>query len=76
VWNVSYHNNNIAVGSGSSDIIILDAITGSQIAVLSGHTHEVICVTFSLDGESLASGGRDTTAKLWDVQTVSGTCFY
>jgi hypothetical protein len=35
---LSYWNNTIIVGSENGDIIILDAITGSQMAVLSGHT--------------------------------------
>ena len=66
---LAYWNNTIAVGSGSGDIIILDAITGSQMAVLSGHTRQVNCLTFSSDGKSLVSGSLDTTVKLWDVQT-------
>ena len=82
VWSLSYHNNSVAVGFGpgiinylnrvsseSGGIIILNAITGSQIAVLSGHTGGVSCLNFSLDGESLASGGDDMTVKLWDIQT-------
>ena len=66
---LSYWENIIAVGCEHSDIIILDAITGSQIAVLSGHTKQVRCITFSSDGRSLASGSDDKTVKLWDVQT-------
>jgi WD40 repeat protein len=59
----------IAVGSQSGDIITLDATTGSQVAVLSGHTEVVTSVTFSSDGRSLVSGSYDKTLKLWDVQT-------
>ena len=66
---LSYWNNVIAIGSEDGDIITLNAITGSQIAVLSGHTDEVNCVTFSSDGGSLASGADDCTVKLWDTQT-------
>ena len=68
-WTLSYYNNSIVVGSQSGDIIILNAITGSQAAVLSGHTKQVRCVMFSPDGSSLVSGGWDKTVKLWDIQT-------
>ena len=66
---LSYWNNTIAVGSKHGDIIILNATTGNQIAILSGHTDEVNCVVFSSDGTSLVSGSDDETVKLWDVQT-------
>ena len=66
---LSCWNNAVAVGSEDGDIIILDTITGSQTAVLSGHTAEVRCLTFSSDGKSLVSGSCDRTVKLWDVQT-------
>ena len=71
-WTLSHHNNSIAVGSEHGDIIILNAITGSQSAVLSGHTERVTCVVFSSDGTSLVSGGSDKTIKLWDIQTGGG----
>ena len=66
---LSHWNNTIAAGSEPGDIIILNAITGSQITVLSGHTDEVNTLTFSLDGTSLVSGSDDHTVKLWDIQT-------
>ena len=69
VYSVSYSNNTVAIGSGHKDIIILDVITGSQTAILSGHTDDVNSVVFSSDGRSLASGSVDMTVKLWDVQT-------
>jgi len=66
---LSYWNNTIAVGSEHRDILILDAITGSQIAVLSGHGKQVNSVAFSSDGILLVSGSNDKTVQLWDVQT-------
>ena len=66
---LSYYNNMVAVGSISGNIIILNAITGNQMAVFSAHTEGVNSLTFSLDGSSLVSGSDDCTIKLWDVQT-------
>ena len=59
----------IAVGLKSGEIITLSRTTGSQMAMLSGHTDFVRAVVFSSDGTSLVSGSDDTTIKLWDVQT-------
>jgi WD40 repeat protein len=59
----------LAVGSLLGDIIILNTITGSHMAVLSGHTDFVRSLAFSSDGTSLVSGSNDCTLKLWDVQT-------
>ena len=66
---LSCWNNFVAVGSGSGKVIILDATTGSQTAVLSGHRGLVMSVAFSSDGTLLVSGSHDKTVKLWDVQT-------
>ena len=59
----------VGLGSSSSNIVILDAITGVHIAILSGHAHSVQSLAFSLDGKLLVSGSYDKTVNLWDVQT-------
>ena len=66
---LSCWNNTIAAGLVSGKIIILNAVTGSQIAVLSGHTHQTRSLVYSSDGRSLVSGSYDNTVKLWDMQT-------
>ena len=59
----------VAAGLWSGEIIILDGTTGTQKAILSGHSDWVRSLSFSPDGTSLVSGGGDMTIKLWDVQT-------
>jgi len=66
---LSYGNSTVAVGLQSGDIAILDAITGSQSAILSGHRYWVMSLAFSPGGTSLVSGSCDETVKLWDMQT-------
>ena len=66
---ISYWNNTITAGCEDGDIIILDAITGSQTATFSEHRKPVNCLSFSSDGRSLVSGSQDKTIKLWDMQT-------
>ena len=67
-YSLAYWNNTIAAGL-VCDIIFFSALTGSQTAVLSGHTEPVYTLTFSLDGTFLVSGSEDKTIRLWDVQT-------
>ena len=59
----------VAVGCQFGDILLLNAITGSQVAVLPGHTNWARSLTFLPDGMTLVSGSDDGTLKLWDIQT-------
>ena len=66
---LTYWKDIIAAGFESGQIIILDAVTGIQMAILPKHTSCVTALTFSSDGTTLASGSNDRTIKLWDIQT-------
>jgi len=67
---LTYWNNNVATtGPTVHNIIILDALTGSQIAILSGHIDGITSLTYSSDGTFLVSGSDDKTIRLWDIQT-------
>ena len=66
---VTYRNNTIAIGFMFGEITIYSTITGSQVALLSGHIGFIRSLTFSSDGRLLVSGSADKTVKLWDMQT-------
>lgn len=40
---------------------------GDQLATLAGHEGIVTCVAFSPDGQFLATGSRDATVKIWEL---------
>jgi len=62
-------NDIVAVGLYSHNIITVDAITGVHMSVLSGHTDDMRCLTFSSDGTFVVSGDWSGIIKLWDIQT-------
>jgi WD40 repeat protein/tetratricopeptide (TPR) repeat protein len=49
---------------------------GTAEVVLRGHTGEVESVEFDRDGGRAATGGRDQTVRVWDVQTGSELLIY
>lgn len=50
-----------------------DPAARQPVAVLSGHTFRAECVSFSADGQCLASGAKDQTVRLWDLSTRKQT---
>jgi RNA polymerase sigma factor (sigma-70 family) len=50
-------------------IILWDAATGKELRKLEGHEGWVLSLAFAPDGQSMASGGDDTTIYLWDPVT-------
>ena len=66
---LAYCKDTIAASLYSGSIVILNAITGSQMAILLGHTNVILSLAFSVNSVLLVSGSHDHTIKLWDVQT-------
>ena len=58
----------LAVAS-SIGVWLYDVRTGSETALITGHTETVMHVAFSPDGKILASSARDETIRLWNTET-------
>ncbi|HEU4507742.1 MAG TPA: caspase family protein [Pyrinomonadaceae bacterium] len=66
--NFSEDGKRIATGGFDTDTIVWETETGKRISNLSGRTNMAYSVSFSADGNELASGGRTR----WDLRTGRG----
>ncbi|KMS80246.1 WD40 repeat-containing protein [Streptomyces leeuwenhoekii] len=62
----------LAVGSEDGGVLVCDAVTGTALRTLQGHTGRVYGVKFR--ERVLATGSADGTVRLWDP--VSGRCLH
>lgn len=57
-------------GESNFDIVLWDVTTGQQIGnTLRGHTNKINKITFSPNGNYIASASRDNTIIVWDRET-------
>jgi WD40 repeat protein len=62
----------LAVGNEDGGVLICDAVTGTPLRTLRGHTDRAYAVAFDAAGTILASGSADGTVRIWDL--ASGRC--
>lgn len=63
------------LSSGSKDATIVNhdvRIRDHHVATLNGHEQEVCGLAWSLDGQTLASGGNDNKLMIWDAASTAG----
>lgn len=60
---------NTPISRWNNAVWLWDIRTGEHIRTLTAHLEVIRCLTFSSDGEQLASGSYDETVLLWDLKT-------
>jgi WD40 repeat protein/nucleoside phosphorylase len=67
---IAYHpaGHILATAHDDGTVYLWDAVSGTQMLALLGHTDRVRSVAFSSDGYSLASCSGDRTVRVWDLE--------
>jgi sugar lactone lactonase YvrE len=60
----------IVIACADGNARIFDLESGREIAVLEGHTSDVLDAAFSPDGARVVTASRDKTARVWDVASA------
>jgi WD40 repeat protein len=59
-----------AVAGPDFNVRVVDASTGSDLAILRGHTDQIRRIAFSDNGARIATASEDATARVWDSRGV------
>jgi WD40 repeat protein len=59
----------LAIAGVAPDIRVIDAISGREHARVRGHEGRVTALAFAPGGRRLASGGQDTTVRVWTIDS-------
>ena len=69
---VSLDGGRIVTANGDTKARIWDVASGRLLAILEGHTGEVVDAEFSPDGRRVVTASWDGTARIWDVEALIG----
>ncbi len=62
-------SNIIAIADHDNMIKVIELDSGKTVLRIPAHDYQIFAVTFSPDGNYIASSGQDCRVKLWDAQT-------
>jgi serine/threonine protein kinase len=62
-------NNTVAVGYAPNHLSLWDGAQQKELRLVNAHNNWVTSLAFSPDSKRLISGGGDSTARIWEVQT-------
>lgn len=61
----------IAIGTVDGSVDIWDTTLWTPLATLGGHSGQINCLAFSVNGEKLASASADKSCRLWETTSYS-----
>ncbi|MGE0206738.1 MAG: WD40 repeat domain-containing protein, partial [Candidatus Babeliales bacterium] len=70
VHSVVWSPDGTKLASGSWELKIWNAQTGTELQTLTGHRSRIWSVVWSPDGTKLASGSYDKTIKIWKRESI------
>jgi WD40 repeat protein len=65
-----FHSSSRLAAISSDDTVTINDVDSDNKALLSvGRSHRPLAIAFSPDGRWVATGGKDSSVKVWDLHT-------
>jgi hypothetical protein len=67
--NAAFSPDSRVLAVGSTRVRLWDVKSRQLLAIMEGHKGDIMCLRFSPDGKTLATGSKDHAVKLWSLAT-------